>query len=119
MTHIIAADGGVTVSTYSSTLHQQLSSTDPVGRSQSWAYDSNGNMTSSTDGGGFVTTIACEVLRGPSRSFVAGFVRNQMHLLTNSNLLRLDSDESSYISYNLQNHLSRSIAKPQKPILRT
>ena len=63
MTHMIAADGGVTVSTYSSTLHQQLSSTDPVGRTQSWAYDANGNMTTSTDGGGFVTTIACAVLR--------------------------------------------------------
>ena len=66
LTHIIAADGGVTVSTYSSTLHQPLSSTDPVGRTQSWTYDANGNMTTSTDGGGFVTTIACAVLRGPS-----------------------------------------------------
>jgi RHS repeat-associated protein len=58
LTHVIAADGGVTVTTYSSTLHRPLSSTDPVGRTQSWAYDVNGNMTSSTDGGGFVTTVA-------------------------------------------------------------
>ncbi len=58
LTHMIAADGGVTVSTYSSTLHRPLSSTDPVGRTQSWAYDAYGNMTSSTDGGGYVTTVA-------------------------------------------------------------
>ena len=34
-----------------------------------------------------------------------------MHLLTNSNLLRLDSDESSYISYNSRG-LPTSITKP-------
>jgi RHS repeat-associated protein len=58
LTHMIAADGGVSVSTYSTTLHRQLSSTDPVGRTSSWAYDANGNMTSSTDAAGFVTTLA-------------------------------------------------------------
>ena len=34
-----------------------------------------------------------------------------MHLLTNSNLLRLDSDESSYISYNSRG-LPTSITPP-------
>ena len=29
-----------------------------MGRSDSWAYDANGNMTTSTDGAGYVTTLA-------------------------------------------------------------
>ena len=58
MTHFIAPDGGVTTATYSGTLHRQLSTTDPVGRSTSSTYDIKGNLLTSTDGAGYVTTYA-------------------------------------------------------------
>ncbi len=58
LTHHIAPDGGVTTATFSSTLHRLLSSTDPVGRTQSFTYDSYGNQLTSTDGAGFITTVA-------------------------------------------------------------
>ncbi len=44
--------------TYSTALHQPISTTDAMGRTQSWTYDTLGNMLTSTDGGGFVTTVA-------------------------------------------------------------
>jgi len=58
LTHFIAPDGGVTTATYSSTLHRMLSSTDPVGRTQSSTYDAYGNQITSVDGAGYTTTIA-------------------------------------------------------------
>jgi RHS repeat-associated protein len=57
-THTIAPDGGVTTATYSSTLHRLLSTTDPVGRTQSLTYDSAGNMLMQVDGAGYTATFA-------------------------------------------------------------
>jgi len=56
LTHVVAPDGGVTTSTYSSTLHRVLTTTDSVGRTESSTLDSLGNMLTSVDGAGYTTT---------------------------------------------------------------
>lgn len=57
LTYLVAPDGGVTKMDYSQTLHRPMSVVDPVGRSQNFFYGSTGNMLTSVDGGGFVTSI--------------------------------------------------------------
>ncbi len=56
LTHVVAPNGGVTTATYSSTLHRVLTTTDPVGRTESSTFDSLGNMLTSVDGAGYTTT---------------------------------------------------------------
>lgn len=43
-------------STYTTTFNQVASTTDELGRTQSFVYDANGNLTTSTDGAGYSTT---------------------------------------------------------------
>ncbi len=58
MTYHKAADTGATNINYSTTLHRVTSVVDPVGRTQSFTYDTFGNMLTSVDGAGFTTTYA-------------------------------------------------------------
>ena len=58
LTHIIAADGGVTTMTYSSSLNRLLSMTDPLNRTKTFTYNSTGNMLTAVDAAGFTTTYA-------------------------------------------------------------
>ncbi|MFN9851522.1 MAG: hypothetical protein ACK57P_06880, partial [Planctomycetota bacterium] len=58
LTHIIAADGGVTTMTYSSSLNRLLSMTDPLNRTKTFTYSATGNMLTAVDAAGFTTTYA-------------------------------------------------------------